>query len=435
MAITAPAYLTGDLAPVPDEIGALDLPVTGALPTELTGRYFRNGPNPLPGQDPGHWFAGHGMIHGLRLRDGRAEWYRNRWVRTRAFVEGASFVGPEGFDLTAVKANTHVIRHADRILALVENGLPYEMTPELETAGPYDFGGRLTTAMTAHPKLDPATGELHFFGYGFVAPYLTYHRLSPEGVLVESRVVDVPGPTMVHDFAITENHVVWLDLPVVFDMDGIGRGMAFRWSDSYGARIGVMDRGGRTTWLDVDPCYVFHVGNAREDASGRVVLDAVRYSPGAFAEIWSRVGDSANPAAETDGAALHRWVLDPARGTVREEQLDDRKVEFPTLNEDRLGRASRFLYTVTDDAVVKYDTETGASQVKDLGARPGEAVFVPASGATAEDGGWLLSIVTDHTEDNSELLVLDAAGLDFVASVRLPRRVPAGFHGSWLPDL
>ncbi|GAA3510669.1 hypothetical protein GCM10023075_72520 [Streptosporangium album] len=202
--------------------------------------------------------------------------------------------------------------------------------------------------MTAHPKRDPATGELHFFGYGFFALYLTYHRLSATGTLVESRVVDVPGPTMVHDFAVTENHVVWLDLPVVFDAGMLGRGMPFRWEDSYGARIGVMDRAGRVTWFDVDPCYVFHVGNAREDAG----------------------------AAEAGGAGHSR----------------------------------------------------------ELGARPGEAIFVPASGATSEDDGWLLSIVTDHAGDGSHLLVLDASSLDSVASVRLPRRVPAGFHGSWLPD-
>ncbi|MFC4591623.1 carotenoid oxygenase family protein [Sphaerisporangium corydalis] len=430
-----PTYLSGHLAPVPDEIGAVGLPVTGTLPAELTGRYFRNGPNPLPGQDPGHWFAGPGMVHGIRLRDGRADWYRNRWVRTRAFTEGAKFVGPGGFDRTAVSANTHVIHHADRILALVEVGLPYELTPELETVGPVDFGGRLTTGMTAHPKQDPVTGELHFFGYGFTAPYLTYHRLSAQGELVESRAVEVPGPTMVHDFAITENHVVWLDLPVVFDMDLAGSGgMAFRWDDSYGARLGVMDRAGKVTWFDIDPCYVFHVGNAREDASGRIVLDAVRYSRDSFAELWPRLGGVAGPPDAAGGATLHRWVLDPASGMVKEEQADDRDVEFPTFNEDRLGRSSTYLYAVTEGAVVKYDTETGASRFCDVGGRPGEAVFVPAAGARSEDDGWLLSIVGDHAGEGSELLVLDAGGLDFVASVRLPRRVPAGFHGSWIPD-
>ncbi|GGS95449.1 carotenoid oxygenase family protein [Nonomuraea spiralis] len=429
-----PSYLSGDLAPVPDEIEAHDLEITGALPAELTGRYFRNGPNPRPGEDPGHWFGGHGMLHGVRLRDGRAEWYRNRWVRTRKFTENAPFVSDTGLDLTAVSANTHVIRHAGRILALVENGLPHEVTPELATVGPYDFGGRLTTAMTAHPKQDPLTDELHFFGYGFFPPFLTYHRLSPAGELVESREIEVPGPTMMHDFAVTENHLIWLDLPMVFDLNR--EGMPYAWEDGYGARIGLSPRaGGPTRWFDVDPCYVFHVGNAWEDDHGRVVLNAARYSPDAWFSLWRGIGGSVDPARHAGAAgaaALHRWILDPVSGTTKEEALDDRGVEFPTFNEDLLGRHSRYLYTVGSDAIVKYDQRDGSAQVRKTGGNTGEAVFVPAEGAAGEDEGWLLSVVTSG--ESSELVVLDAADLSDVASVRLPRRVPAGFHGSWFAE-
>lgn len=423
------SYLQGHLAPVPDEIDALDLDVSGTLPPELTGRYFRNGPNPRPGHDPGHWFGGDGMIHGIRLREGRAEWYRNRWVRTRQ-LEGAMFLGPQGIDLTAVAANTHVIHHADKILALVEVGLPYEMTPDLDTIGPCDFGGRLTTAMTAHPKEDPLTGELHFFGYGFVAPYLTYHRLTADGELVESREIAVPGPTMMHDFTITQNHIVWLDLPVVFDLGGAENGLPYRWDDDYGARIGIMPRqGGAVRWFEIDPCYVFHVGNAREDEHGRIVIDAVRYAPSTFTNMWKRFGGSDDPASQSGGAGLHRWVLDPATGTVEEELLDDLKVEFPTINELRTGLPNDYLYTVSDDVIVKYDIRNGNSRVHRTDGPPGEAVFVPR-GSAAEDDGWLLSVVGSQ----AELLVLDAADLSQIASVRLPRRVPVGFHGSWIAD-
>lgn len=426
-----PAYLEGLLAPVPDEIDAVDLPVRGALPPELTGRYFRNGPNPLPGQDPGHWFAGHGMVHGVRLRDGRAEWYRNRWTKTRALA-GAPFIGPDGVDRSAVTANTHVVRHADRILALVESGLPYELTPELDTVGPVDFGGTLRTAMTAHPKHDPVTGELHFFGYGALPPFLTYHRLSADGERLESREVTVPGPTMMHDFTITAHHVIWLDLPVVFDAARLHRGMPYGWDDRYGARIGVMPRsGGDVRWFDVDPCYVFHVGNASEDTDGRVVLDAVRYTPGGFLATWRDIGGTAAPADAASGATLHRWVLDPRTGKVDEQPLDDRRVEFPTMNEDLLGHPSRYRYAAAGDAIVKYDTETGAARALPAKA-PGEAVFVPAAGGTAEDDGWLLSIVGDLA--GSELLCVDARDLTEVAAVTLPRRVPAGFHGNWFAD-
>ncbi|MQY06786.1 carotenoid oxygenase family protein [Actinomadura macrotermitis] len=437
------SWLTGHLAPVPDEITATDLAVTGTLPAELTGRYLRNGPNPRPGEPSKHWFLGHGMLHGLRLRDGRAEWYRNRWIRTSGFTEDARFVRDDlTFDRTAVPANTHVIAHADKILTLVEVGFPYEVTPGLDTVGPCDFGGRLTSAMTAHPKQDPVTGELLFFGTGFLPPYLTYHRLSAAGELVESREIEVPGPTMMHDFAITGHHVVWLDLPVVFDLDLAltGGGMPYRWDDGYGARLGVMPRaGGPVRWFEVDPCYVFHVGNAYEDAAGRIVVDGARYRDADFAGLWADIGgapDPARAAAGTESARLHRWTLDPATGKVSEEALDDRGVEFPTHNETRTGHGHRYLYTVADDAIVKYDLERPSSSAHDLGEgmAAGEAVFVPAESARAEDDGWLLTIVSDRAGQGSELRVLNAADLSLTATVHLPRRVPAGFHGSWIPD-
>jgi carotenoid cleavage dioxygenase-like enzyme len=318
-----PAYLAGRFAPVPDEIDAVDLPVEGTLPPELDGRYLRNGPNPRPGEDPGHWFLGHGMLHGVRLAGGRAQWYRNRWVRTGAFAGHPSWREDGTYDRTAVVANTHVISHAGRLFALVESGFPYEIDGELGTIGPCDFGGRLTTGMTAHPKTDPVTGELHFFGYSPVPPFLTYHRLSAAGELVVSRTVDVPGPTMMHDFAITEHHVVWLDLPMTFSSDLLGRGMPYVWDESYGARLGVMafdDPASRVQWFEIDPCFVFHVGTAHEDASGRVVLDGARYAAADAAAMWtglpagrsSRDGQprtaSVTAAAATGAARMHRWT-------------------------------------------------------------------------------------------------------------------------------
>ncbi|MCQ4079467.1 carotenoid oxygenase family protein [Streptomyces sp. RB6PN25] len=439
--MTAPLYLSGHLAPVAEEVDGHDLPVTGALPPELNGRYFRNGPNPSPGQDPGHWFTGHGMLHGIRLHAGRARWYRNRWVRTAALA-GAPGRGPDGRpDLSAVTANTSVIRHGGRILALVENGLPYEVSDELDTRGAYDFDGRLTTAMTAHPKEDPVTGDLHFFGYSALAPFLTYHRATANGALVESREIPVGGPTMMHDFAITERHVVWLDLPVVFDRALLRKGMPYRWDDTYRARIGVMPQRGSAPvrWFEVDPGYVFHVGNAREDAEGRIILDAVRYNREAFVNSWAAMGAAGSPRAQnaTGHAQLHQWTLDPRSGRVSEQPLDDRRVEFPTLNETLVGRPSRYRYAVHGDGLVKYDLHSGAGRCYDAGPgqAPGEAVFVPTEDGGAEDDGWLLTIVSDRAGRGSALVVLDATDLTRMASVDLPQRVPAGFHGNWLPDI
>ena len=426
-------HLQGNFAPVEREITAFDLPAQGTVPAELRGLYVRNGPNPKTGTSP-HWFLGDGMLHGVALRDGRAQWYRNRYVRTRTFVEDAPTIG----DITAGVANTHVIEHAGRVLALVETSLPTEVTRELETVGCYDYGGRLTTGMTAHPKRCPLTGELHFFAYGFTPPFLTYHRADGAGRLVQTEVIDVPGPTMIHDFGITARHVVFMDLPIVFDMELAMAGtMPYRWSDDYGARLGVMPRGGRNKdvrWFDVAPCYVFHPLNAYEDEHGVVVMDVVRYP-----ELW-RAGSS-----ERVTASLHRWRVDLATGRVSEGPLDDRPVEFPRFDERRTGLAHRFGYAVerggnrgAETALVKYDLRGGPTTVHDFGAdrAPSEPVFVPASPTAAEDEGWLLTYVYDAPCDRSDLVILRAE--DFtgkpVTTIALPQRVPFGFHGSWLPE-
>jgi carotenoid cleavage dioxygenase len=432
-----PFHLRGNHAPVADEITAFDLAVEGALPPELDGLFVRNGPNPRSGSSP-HWFAGDGMLHGVRLQDGRARWYRNRYVRTPSFLDPErQVIGEGGIDLSAGgPANTHVVEHAGRILALVEIAHPCEVDAELGTVGVYDFGGRLETAMTAHPRRCPRTGELHFFGYGLAPPCLTYHVADAQGRLVRSEQIPVAGPTMVHDFAITDAHAVFLDLPVVFDADGAqSGGMPFRWSDEYGARIGVLPRGAsgeQTRWYEIEPCYVFHPVNAWGQ-DGRLVLDVVRYP-----ELWRERSD------RFEAAHLHRFEVDPSAGRVVETALDDRAVEFPRLDERRTGTRHRFGY-----AVASFSTDTGASShllkydflrgegVEHRFGETGvasEGVFVPASDGAGEDEGWVLAFVYDGGGGASALVVLDAQafGSPPVARIPLPQRVPFGFHGSWI---
>jgi carotenoid cleavage dioxygenase len=204
-------------APVAAEVEAFDLPVAGAIPPELTGRFLRNGPNARPGDKKVFSFLAPGMLHGLELSGGKAAWYGNRWVRTSTFTSGARYVRLNGtLDLRAGQSNTNVIAHGGRVLSLVESSFPCEVTPRLDTVGPDDFGGRLATPFTAHPKRDPRTGELHAFGMCARPGGLTYHRISAEGALLESRPIPVRGVTMMHDFALTERHVVFMDLPIVF---------------------------------------------------------------------------------------------------------------------------------------------------------------------------------------------------------------------------
>ena len=433
-------HLEGNYAPVTREVTAENLAVSGAIPPELRGRYLRNGPNPRSGASS-HWFFGDGMIHGIELAGGKANWYRNRWVRTRSLLEDVAVVSPTGeVDRTAGPANTHVIGHAGRIFALVESSYPTELNRDLETVGVCDFDGKLRTAMTAHPKQCPRTGELHFFGYGFTPPYLTYHVLDAAGHLVRSEEIAVPGPTMIHDFAITDGHVVFMDLPVCFDLERAMRGsMPYRWDDEYGARVGLMPRDGRdrdTRWYEVEPCYVFHPMNAHEDAAGTVVVDVARYET-----LWRDTAD------RFDAAQLHRWTIDPRAGRVSEMRLDDRAIEFPRIDERQTGGAYRYGYAVANpgggvnhpaSALVKYDLGSGRSEAHDFGTGrvPGEGVFTPASDRAGEDEGWVMTYVYDAKDDASDFVVLDAQRFSAppVAVVRLPQRVPYGFHGSWIAD-
>ena len=243
-------FLQGSFAPVSKEITAFDLPVTGRVPAELSGRYLRNGPNPLGLDDPNyHWFLGAGMVHGVRLRDGKAEWYRNRWVRSRAVAQALGETWPGGpvHDGMDFAANTHIISHCGRTLATVEAGpLPYELSGELETRGPCDFGGTLPGGFAAHTKADPRTGELHAIAYYWAWDHVQHVIVDGAGKV--SRTTDIPvtdGP-MMHDFALTENYVVFFDLPVTFSMDAVsaGRELPYTWNPAHQARVGLLPRSG-----------------------------------------------------------------------------------------------------------------------------------------------------------------------------------------------
>jgi carotenoid cleavage dioxygenase len=480
-------YLAGNYAPVSDEQTLTELEVTGSIPEHLDGRYVRNGPNPISEVDPMayHWFLGDGMVHGVRLRDGRAEWYRNRWVRSPAAAAALGETSPAhraAAGAPGIGANTNVISHGGRTLALVEAGVAnYELTDELDTVGPYDFNGTLHGGFTAHPKHDPVTGELHAVSYHFGrANSVQYSVIGTDGRARRTVDVTVAGSPMMHDFALTENHVVLLDLPVTFDPRKavaitmpswlrppaqlvvsalIGRiripdpitaralsvrntDLPYRWNPRYPARIGVMPRNGNNTdvrWFDIDPCYVFHTLGAYdavdEHGATTVVLDTVRHHRMFLTD----------PHGPNEGPpTLHRWRLDLTRGRVTETTLDDRGQEFPRADERLLGRGHRYGYTLATapgstlpgNAIVRHDLHTGASISRSVGrhAQGGEVVFVPHSATSAEDDGILMGFVYDGDTDHSRLTLLNAATLDTIADVHLPTRVPHGFHGNWIPN-
>lgn len=474
-------YLEGIHQPLTQEYTLTDLDVVGRIPDFLDGRYLRNGPNPIGEIDPKlyHWFIGDGMVHGLRLCDGKAEWYRNRFVRGPQTCQALGEPVPKGrFKVSTIGANTNVIGHAGKTLALVESGVAqYELTDELETVGVWDFNGTLPGGFSAHPKRDPVTGELHAITYGMErGNTVQYTVIGVDGRALRSVDITVSGSPMMHDFSLTENHVVIYDLPVTFDPalaaemtmpkalrlpaqlmlsaligrvripDPVmarqakpkagDRRFPYKWDPRYPARVGVMPRNGADAdvrWFDVEPCFVFHPMNAYDDGH-TIVLDVVRHP---------KMFDTEMLGPDEGPPTLDRWVVDLADGKVRESRIDDRGQEFPRVDERLVGRRHRYGYAPSfgdadngTNRLHKHDFIGGRSATRSFGAGKhlGEFVFQPRSADSAEDDGVLMGYVYDEATDRSELAILDAQTMEDVANVKLPHRVPAGFHGNWVPS-
>jgi carotenoid cleavage dioxygenase len=435
---TGPFWLQGDFAPVLGETTTDQLRVEGHIPDGLHGLYARNGPNQWVGT-PAHWFVQDGMLHGVWLGDGKARRYSRRWVRT-PLLGKPGFTSPPGRTIT--QSNVSLVQHGGRLLAMGELGYPYQIDPaNLSTIGPYDFGGRLGPNMAAHPKIDPVSGHLYFFGYTFSQPFVTLYHADATGRMLSVRPVELPRTVMMHDFAITATKAVLFDLPCV--LDPTQKGMPFRWDPAGQARLGVVNRDGAppaaVRWFDIDPCYVFHIVNARDTGRG-LVVEAVRYP-----YMWVHASTDTFPPG-----SLWRWTVDFRTGRVTDERLDDRVVEFPTRDPRYVGRPHRTSFAVQSPALssfnpgprrppglVRYDGDhRSTSWDAPPHLVPDEGFFVPAGPHAAEGEGWLLSFVYDGTTGRSDLMIFDAEALDHGprARVHLPDRVPFGFHGWYVPS-
>lgn len=436
-ATALPWHLRGNWAPLPEDRTETTLAVHGALPPELNGTYIRTGPNPKSGTSP-HWFLGDGMVHGIRLQHGKATWCRSRFVQTPNITEPAA--PARRGDLRRGTGNTHVLVHGRQILCLAESAWPWAIDQDLNTLGVENYGGQLSCSMTAHPKVCPETGELIAFSYfSFTPPFLHYIRIGADGQLKQLEGITIPRMVMMHDFAITRNYTIFLDLPLVFNPALLASGMPFKFDAEAGARIGVMPRNGTdkdVRWFAIDPCYVFHTVNAYE--TGQSIVMHVSKMVSAF-------GADSNDYSNV--ARLWRWTIDLSAGTVAEEQIDDLPGDFGRINEARVGLEARFGYLMSLDGegrseepvygahLFKYDLKSGARLTHELGAnvRGGEPVFV--SGGEGEDEGWVMAICHDETSGRSKLVILDAQRFEAppVATVNLPGRIPYGAHGSWVP--
>ncbi|USI75039.1 carotenoid oxygenase family protein [Sphingomonas morindae] len=439
--------LTGIHTPMTEELTLDDLRVEGQIPAALDGRYVRIGPNPVA-PDPRlyHFFTGDGMIHGVRLRGGRALWYRNRWIRSTEVAKARRVTPAPGPRHIFDTVNTSILHHAGAGWALVEAGsTPVRFDEHLEAQAYDDFAGTLPGSFTAHPRRDPATGELHALCYEATDPKrVRYNVVDQGGRVRRSVVIPVSHGPLIHDCAITARYVIVLDLPLTLSMRVVlaGRGFPYRWNPDHPARLGLLPREGEAgdiRWIALPPCFVFHTVNAQDLPDGRVALDVIGYD---------RMFAGDNEAPDEQPRGLERWLIDPEGGTVTQTILDPTPQELPVIDARRQGRPYRFAYAlglpaepsetlVGEAPLIKHDLHAGTRAMHAFGAGriAGEFVFVPASPEADEDEGWLIGLVIGADGRSTALEILDARRIEAppVATVRLPHRIPPGIHGAWLP--
>lgn len=437
-----PYWVQGNFAPVAEESTVANLAVKGSIPPELSGLFVRNGSNPPSGKSS-HWFVGDGMLHGIRIENGKASWYRNRYVTTplhEAKKDILDFGGVPGHENT--QANVALVHHGGKLLATGEVGWPYEIaTDDLSTVGPWSFDGELGMSMTAHPKIDPETGRMHFFGYGFIEPGITYYVASPNGTVETTTHIEMDTAVMIHDFAITEKDVIFWIGPVVFgtDPNNPNPGIPFKWDPDGPCKVGVMPLGGtadQIRWKDLDPCFVFHGLNAWRD--GEDIVLGVHLLPEAF----GRRGDLLDPH-------LTEWRIGTAGDelTFASQRITDLSLDLPTHDKRHTGRRSRHgwcaITTPSPDVpspqlggICHIDTTTGREDSWDPGdsAGAGEGLFVPAGDGEGE--GYVMTFVWHRATDLSSFAIFDAQEMKKgpIAEVELPVRVPFGFHGLWVDE-
>ena len=471
----AEVYLRSSEA-VTDEVEGLLEVVEGAVPTGLRGVLFRNGPGRMEvhGQRYGHPFDGDGHLNRFAFTE-RGVVYRNRYVRTREFLEeeaarkilyrnfGTNI--PGGFHKNLLRmrfknaANTSVVMHAGRLHALWEGGVPHRIDPRsLDTLARDDLGGALRNdgnfverllapelPYSAHPRLDPATGELFNFGVASgKTPGLMLYQLSPEGVCVRRERLGLSAKAFIHDFTLTPNHRIFFHTPVAFDTARMMLGMVTPVDSLHptGEPTQILllpRRGTQVRSFAARPCFIFHFTNAFEDGA-HVVIDAARMDslPGSGVAAKLLAGN----AGKFPSPRLTRYILDTRSGAVEERQLTEHPSELPTINPAYWTLPHRYSWSLGHighdgpyaTGILKVDAETRSSDFRDFAPLlTGEPIFVPRPGSSAEDDGWLLSMCYDPHAHTGELFVLDAADLSTVCRARMPHHSPLGFHGTWVP--
>lgn len=458
-------YMSKGFEPIRMECECAHLSIEGEIPADLNGSFYRIGPNPqFAPREHYNPLNGDGMVHAFHVRKGRVS-YRNRWVRTeqwtlehaagRSLFATSSAPSDSDSSVAGMRtdgvANTNIVWHGNKLLALEEGHGPIELDPlSLATVGRWSFNGKLPRNMTAHPKIDPDSGEMLFFANfptGRITSAIEFYVANPSGDLLRSQIITAPYPALVHDFVVTREFVIFAICPVTVS---IKRAMAgaplIAWEPEKGTHVGIMPRNGGVEdirWFAGAACMVWHLMNAFNEHD-RIVADVCQQEVPVFP-----FADGSPTDHKEASQYLTRWEFDWAKpGSFTVERLSDERCEYPRIDERRTGLTYRHGYVAciggpgSDDifhrGIGHFDHATRQMRVYSAGPRcaVAEPIFVPKQGSGQEGEGYLLTNIFDEERNASHLAIFDAEQIERgpIARAHLDHRVPVGFHASWRSD-
>ncbi|KAJ8533548.1 hypothetical protein K7X08_006872 [Anisodus acutangulus] len=468
--------ISGNFAPVTEQPVKHNLPVIGEIPDCINGVYVRNGANPLFEPVAGHHlFDGDGMVHAVTIENGSVS-YSCRFTETQRLVQerelgrpvfpkaigelhGHSgiarlmlFYGRGLFGLvdhshgTGV-ANAGLVYFNNRLLAMSEDDVPYQVqvlpSGDLQTVGRYDFDEQLKSTMIAHPKIDPVSGELFALSYDVVQkPYLKSFKFSKDGKKSTDVEIPLDVPTMMHDFAITENYVVIPDQQVVFKLqEMIKGGSPVIYDKNKKSRFGILHKNAKNSdniiWVESPETFCFHLWNAWEEPETDevVVIGSCMTPPDSIF----------NECSENLKCVLSEIRLNLKTGESTKCQIisssEQVNLEAGMVNRNKLGRKTKYAYLAIAEpwpkvsGFAKVDLLTGEVQKLMYGDNRygGEPLFLPRNvNSEREDDGYILAFCHDEKTWKSELQIVNAMTLELEATIKLPSRVPYGFHGTFI---